>query len=176
MKQETLIPVQGTGVGGVSVFYRRRGRKMTGKGRIVGAYPNGSVRIQPDRRGWRQIVISPAELNAGKGETLTHAAGADDATEQELGISAEISNPNEKITMQKQVYKQVLAAAERRGIPQWVPAEKWLPMGPHCVLATDMDTHFIAVWDGTEWSNAWTDEPIDSVVTHWMELPDPPDE
>jgi len=58
----------------------------------------------------------------------------------------------------------------------WVDAAKWLPMGPHCVLATDLECHFIAVWDGTEWSNAWTDEPIDSVVTHWMELPDPPSE
>jgi hypothetical protein len=49
-------------------------------------------------------------------------------------------------------------------------------MGPHCVLATDLECHFIAVWDGTEWSNAWTDEPIDSVVTHWMELPEMPEE
>ena len=60
--------------------------------------------------------------------------------------------------------------------PQWVDAAKWLPMGPHCVLATDLECHFIAVWDGTEWSNAWTDEPIDSVVTHWMELPEMPEE
>jgi len=57
---------------------------------------------------------------------------------------------------------------------QWIDAGKWLPMGPHCVLATDMETHFIAVWDGIEWSNAWTDEAIDSFITHWMELPDPP--
>ena len=71
---------------------------------------------------------------------------------------------------------QAIASAEQRGIPQWVSADKWLPMGPHCVLATDLECHFIAVWDGTEWCNAWTDEAIDSVVTHWMELPDPPED
>ena len=74
------------------------------------------------------------------------------------------------------VMTQAVASAEQRGIPQWVPADKWLPMGPHCVLATDLECHFIAVWDGTEWCNAWTDEAIDSVVTHWMELPDPPED
>ena len=58
----------------------------------------------------------------------------------------------------------------------WIPAAEFLPMGPHCVLATDLEAHFIAVWDGSEWSNAWTDEPIDSVVTHWMELPEMPEE
>jgi hypothetical protein len=61
-------------------------------------------------------------------------------------------------------------------ISPWTDASKWLPMGPHCVLATDLECHFIAVWDGTEWCNAWTDEPIDSHITHWMELPEIPGE
>jgi len=58
----------------------------------------------------------------------------------------------------------------------WIPADSLLPMGPHCVLATDMEAHFIACWDGEKWDNAWTDEEIDSHITHWMELPEFPEE
>lgn len=57
---------------------------------------------------------------------------------------------------------------------EWIEVAAWLPSSPRCVLATDLEAHFIATWDGTEWVNAWTDEPIDSHVTHWMELPQPP--
>lgn len=73
MTQDTLIPVSGPSAGVASVAYRRIGRKVMGRGRIIGVYPNGSVRIQPDRRGWRQIVVAPLELNAGKGVTITPA-------------------------------------------------------------------------------------------------------
>lgn len=71
MTQQVLIPVSGASAGAASVAYRRIGRKMLGRGRIIGVYPNGSVRIQPDRRGWRQIVVAPAELNSGKGVTIS---------------------------------------------------------------------------------------------------------
>jgi len=59
--------------------------------------------------------------------------------------------------------------------PLWIDASSWLPPSPRCVLATDLETHFIAVWTGEEWENAWTEEAIDSQVTHWMELPEPPE-
>jgi hypothetical protein len=72
------------------------------------------------------------------------------------------------------IAKPARTAPAASDISPWTDAAKWLPMGPHCVLATDLECHFIAVWDGTDWCNAWTDEPIDSIVTHWMELPDMP--
>jgi hypothetical protein len=79
-------------------------------------------------------------------------------------------------SQENRVMAQALASERFRATPQWVDASKWLPMDPHCVLATDLECHFIATFDGTEWSNAWLDEPIDSVVTHWMELPGIPDD
>ena len=66
--------------------------------------------------------------------------------------------------------------AELRGIPTWTDAGLWLPPDPRCVLATDMEAHFIACYENDEWINAWTEEPIESVVTHWMELPEPPEQ
>lgn len=68
------------------------------------------------------------------------------------------------------------ARRDNRGAPLWIDAAKWLPPAPRCVLASDLEAHFIATWDGEEWANAWTDEPIDSVITHWMELPELPEE
>jgi len=61
------------------------------------------------------------------------------------------------------------------GISLWVPADKELPGNPRCVLATDLEAHFIAVWEDETWTNAHTSEPIDSVITHWMELPEVPE-
>jgi hypothetical protein len=65
---------------------------------------------------------------------------------------------------------------------EWMPADKELPGNPRCVIATDGECHFIACYeariDGAlgcfEWSNAHTSEQIDSVITHWMELPEVP--
>lgn len=68
---------------------------------------------------------------------------------------------------------------------EWIPADKELPGNPRCVLATDGECHCIAVYctaenmdyDSVEgWSNAHTGEEIDSVITHWMELPEVPNE
>ena len=65
------------------------------------------------------------------------------------------------------------------GPSNWIPADKELPGNPRCVLATDGEAHFIACYealcaDPSGWSNAHTSEEIDSVVTHWMELPEVP--
>lgn len=77
--------------------------------------------------------------------------------------------------MPRCVYEQTLAMAEARNVPTWITAALWLPPDPRCVLATDLEAHFIACYDGEEWQNAWTDEPIDSVITHWMDLPEIPE-
>lgn len=75
--------------------------------------------------------------------------------------------------MLRSVQKQALSSAEQRGIPKWIEAEKWLP-GTMSVLATDLECIWIATYDGDVWRDA-EDEPIDSCVTHWMDLPDLPD-
>ena len=71
---------------------------------------------------------------------------------------------------------------------EWIPADKELPGNPRCVLATDGEAHFIAVYDhegemanrailmGRKWYEAFTGEETDSVITHWMELPEVPNE
>jgi hypothetical protein len=61
---------------------------------------------------------------------------------------------------------------------EWIPADKELPGNMRCVLATDMECHFIACYQGHEeeaWINAHTSEGIDSHITHWMELPEVPE-
>ena len=70
----------------------------------------------------------------------------------------------------------------------WIPADKELPGNPRCVLATDGEAHFIAVYEGEgvranadivtghKWSEAYTGDEIDSVITRWMELPEVPSE
>jgi hypothetical protein len=80
--------------------------------------------------------------------------------------------------------QQELAEARARFLSQpsqWIPADKELPGNPRCVLATDGEAHFIACYEGlcpdpAGWSNAHTSEEIDSVITHWMELPEVPSE
>ena len=60
--------------------------------------------------------------------------------------------------------------------PIWTDAANCLPPDMRCVLATDMEMHFIACFDGDEWAEVYTEEPIDSVITHWMPLPQIPEE
>jgi hypothetical protein len=74
----------------------------------------------------------------------------------------------------------VEAGAPWNGISNWIPADKELPGNPRCVLATDGEAHFIACYealcaDPAGWSNAHTSDEIDSVITHWMELPEVPE-
>ena len=66
---------------------------------------------------------------------------------------------------------------------EWIPADKQLPGNPRCVLATDMEAHFVAVYEipskgivYSTWINAHTGDEIDSHITHWMELPEVPNE
>lgn len=58
---------------------------------------------------------------------------------------------------------------------QWIPADKSLPGNPRCVLATDGEAHFVACYEDEKWINAHTSDEIDSVITHWMELPEVPE-
>jgi hypothetical protein len=43
-------------------------------------------------------------------------------------------------------------------------------------LATDIEAHFVAIYEDGAWVEAGTSEPIDSHITHWMELPEVPNE
>jgi hypothetical protein len=70
----------------------------------------------------------------------------------------------------------------RHGISPWIPADKELPGNPRCVLATDGECHFVAVYEipsqgivYSAWINAHTGDEIDSHITHWMELPEVPE-
>jgi hypothetical protein len=60
--------------------------------------------------------------------------------------------------------------------PRWIDASKWLPLDPHEVLATDSEGKYLAYYKEDEWWDAVFDEPVDSVITHWMELPELPED
>ncbi len=72
------------------------------------------------------------------------------------------------------------AAAEARNhalpVGRWIAALDHVPHTPRCVLATDGEAFFIAVYWNKQWTNAWTEEDIYSAttITHWMELPEVP--
>jgi hypothetical protein len=84
--------------------------------------------------------------------------------------------------------QQELAEARARFLSQpseWIPADKELPGNPRCVLATDGEAHFVAVYEGVQvlgstlkeghaWVEAYSGDEIDSYITHWMELPEVP--
>lgn len=59
---------------------------------------------------------------------------------------------------------------------EWIDCHYQWPASPRCVLATDMEAHYVAVFEDDKWVNAHTSEEIDSVITHWMELPEVPNE
>ena len=67
------------------------------------------------------------------------------------------------------------AEASRAQISPWIPADKELPGNMRCVLATDIEAHFVAIYEDGTWIEASTSEPIDSHITHWMELPEVPE-
>ena len=68
------------------------------------------------------------------------------------------------------------AKASCAQISPWIPADKELPGNPRCVLATDIEAHFVAIYEDGAWVEAGTSEPFDSHITHWMELPEVPNE
>lgn len=55
----------------------------------------------------------------------------------------------------------------------WTEADQWLPPDPEPVLAWDQGTHYIASWNGSEWMDCSTEEPIDCFITHWRWLDTP---
>ena len=57
----------------------------------------------------------------------------------------------------------------------WIPAGDVLPMGPHDVLVTDGEETWIGYYYNSEWYRHEIDAPVDVVVQHWMELPEPPE-
>lgn len=97
--------------------------------------------------------------------TSQEAAGAGSSPSSCSGSSAQVNR----------VMEQALASERFRATPQWIDASKWLPQGPHEVLATDGEGWFIACLQGSEWWLHELDEPCDSEVTHWMELPEIPE-
>lgn len=64
--------------------------------------------------------------------------------------------------------------------PAWIPASEALPDSCRCVLATDGEGVWVGlyteIWygEGSRWEDATLEEAFDGVITHWMELPEPP--
>jgi hypothetical protein len=58
--------------------------------------------------------------------------------------------------------------------PAWIPCAEALPDTARCVLATDLEGVYVAVRYG-EWVDASTEMEFDSVITHWMEQPNLPE-
>jgi len=57
----------------------------------------------------------------------------------------------------------------------WQSTADFLPDSPRCVLATDIEATYIAVYANGVWYDAHSDEGIDFHITHWMELPELPE-
>jgi len=65
--------------------------------------------------------------------------------------------------------------------PLLIPAARYVPNTPRCVLATDGEGWFVATFEDRshryfEWVNASTEEVIENVVLGWVELPDAAEE
>jgi hypothetical protein len=68
------------------------------------------------------------------------------------------------------------SGSKQRPAALWTPTEKFLPPPNESVLATDQGTYYVAIYDGQEWFDALSEEAIDCHITHWMWLPEFPDE
>ncbi len=49
-----------------SITYLRTGRSVRATGSIVDRYRNGSVKVMPARDDWNHIIVTPAEIDAGR--------------------------------------------------------------------------------------------------------------
>lgn len=58
----------------------------------------------------------------------------------------------------------------------WTPERDFLPDDCRDVLATDGEGIFVAYLQSQVWKDKQTEEEIDSVITHWQELPELPEE
>lgn len=56
----------------------------------------------------------------------------------------------------------------------WQDCTECLPNTPRVVLATDSETHYLAIYEHGTWVEAATSDEIDYHITHWMELPELP--
>ena len=71
--------------------------------------------------------------------------------------------------------------------PTWIPVADALPDSCRCVLCSDSECTYLGVYsrkeiiwtpadEGTDgWQDAQTEQPFDSIITHWMELPPVPE-
>jgi hypothetical protein len=65
--------------------------------------------------------------------------------------------------------------------PAWIPVSEALPNNERCVVVTDGDERMIGLYvEGDEdvggwWEDARLEECFGPVITHWMELPPPPE-
>lgn len=65
--------------------------------------------------------------------------------------------------------------------PAWHDCQIALPNTPRIVIATDNDGTYMAVYEAdphlpaNTWNCAATGDEFDSIITHWMECPDPPE-
>lgn len=59
----------------------------------------------------------------------------------------------------------------------WQAADTYLPDSPRVVLAFDGETTWTAIYQNGRWFNAQAeDEELDVHITHWQEMPEPPEE
>ncbi len=56
----------------------------------------------------------------------------------------------------------------------WTPVADWLPDSPRDVLVSDLEIVVIGSYMDGQWMNTDSEE-FDSVITHWQELPEPPE-
>jgi len=75
----------------------------------------------------------------------------------------------------KELMKQAADAIEALSKPKWIPVTEQLPE-PYTWVLVSAEKHevaFDAFYDGTQWKDAVLNGLI---VTHWMPLPEPPEE
>lgn len=49
-----------------TICYLRTGRKLRATGEVISRYADGTVKVKPARAGWGCVLVTPAEIEAGK--------------------------------------------------------------------------------------------------------------